>query len=112
DMILNGLKIIVDCAHGAAYHIAPNVFRELGAKVIEIGVEPNGLNINLNCGATHIELLRQHVLEYKADLGIALDGDGDRVVMIDNKGHILDGDEMLYIIVKHRVQTQSLMGGI
>lgn len=112
DMILNGLKIIVDCANGAAYHIAPNVFRELGAEVIEIGVEPNGLNINLNCGATHPELLQKWVLEQKADLGIALDGDGDRVVMVDHKGRILDGDDLLYVIVKHRSQTSELVGGV
>lgn len=112
DMILNGLKIVVDCANGAAYHIASNVFRELGAEVIEIGVEPNGLNINLNCGATHPEFLRQYVLENKADLGIALDGDGDRVVMIDHEGYILDGDELLYIIVKQRILTGLHPGGV
>lgn len=112
DMILNGLKIVVDCAHGAAYHIAPNVFRELGAEVIEIGVEPNGLNINLECGATHPALLRQQVLAEQADLGIALDGDGDRVVMIDHQGHILDGDELLYVIIKHRAMQGTLVGGI
>src|SRR5260221_9909948 len=92
DIVLNGLKIIVDCAHGAAYHIAPNVFRELGAEVIEIGVEPNGLNINNNCGATHPELLQRRVIQEQADLGIALDGDGDRVIMVDQEGNILDGD--------------------
>lgn len=112
DMILNGLKIIVDCAHGAAYHIAPNVLRELGAEVIEIGVEPNGLNINLECGATHPDLLRQYVLEQRADLGIALDGDGDRVVMIDHQGHVLDGDELLFIIVKDKTLLGSLKGGV
>lgn len=112
DMILTGLKIVVDCAHGAAYHIAPSVFRELGADVIEIGVEPDGLNINLNCGATQPEALRQKVLEEGADLGIALDGDGDRVLMIDHKGNLLDGDELLYIIVKHRKQMNMLKGGI
>ena len=112
DIILTGLKIVVDCAHGAAYHIAPNVFRELGAEVIEIGVEPNGLNINLNCGATHPEILRQQVLEQKADLGIALDGDGDRVVMVDHRGHILDGDELLYIIVKDKIRDATFKGGV
>ena len=112
DIILNGLKIVVDCAHGAAYHIAPSVFRELGADVTEIGIEPNGLNINLDCGATHPELLRQTVLDQKADLGIALDGDGDRVVMIDHQGHILDGDELLYIIIKHKNMQGTLKGGI
>lgn len=112
DIILHGLKIVVDCAHGAAYHIAPNVFCELGAEVIEMGVEPNGLNINLQCGATHTELLRQRVLAERADLGIALDGDGDRVVMIDHDGYIMDGDDLLYIIAKHRMELGNLQGGI
>lgn len=112
DISLNGLKIVVDCANGAAYHIAPNVFRELGAEVFEIGVEPNGLNINLACGATQLEVLCQTVLREKADLGIALDGDGDRVVMVDHLGKILDGDELLYIIVKHRKELGLLRGGV
>lgn len=112
DMILSGLKIVVDCSHGAAYHVAPNVFRELGADVVEIGVEPNGLNINLECGATYPDILRQQVIEQRADLGIALDGDGDRVVMVDHRGHILDGDELLYIIIKHKASRGLLKGGI
>lgn len=112
DVVLNGLRIVIDCANGATYHIAPNVFRELGADVIEIGVDPNGLNINLDCGANHPEMLRQAVLAYKADLGIALDGDGDRIVMIDQHGHILDGDELLFIIIKDRLHEQALSGGI
>jgi phosphoglucosamine mutase len=112
DISLQGLKIVVDCAHGAAYHIAPSVFLELGAEVIEIGVEPNGLNINLNCGATHPEVVREKVLEEKADLGIALDGDGDRVIMIDHTGYILDGDELLYITAKDKLQRGALKGGI
>jgi phosphoglucosamine mutase len=112
DVTLTGLKIVVDCANGAGYHIAPNVFRELGADVIEIGVEPNGLNINLECGATHPEILQQHVLEEKADLGIALDGDGDRVIMVDHEGNILDGDELIYIIAKHRQELGILDGGV
>lgn len=112
DMILTGLKIVVDCAHGAAYHIASNVFRELGAEVVEIGVEPNGLNINLDCGATQPALLRSQVLAQQADLGIALDGDGDRVVMIDHEGHVLDGDELLYIIVKDHALNGSMKGGV
>jgi phosphoglucosamine mutase len=112
DINLNGLKIVVDCANGAAYHVAPNVFRELGADVIEMGVEPNGLNINLNCGATHPSPLRELVLKEKADLGIALDGDGDRVIMIDHAGNILDGDELLYIILKHRMEFGILKGGV
>jgi phosphoglucosamine mutase len=112
DIILNGMRIVVDCANGASYHIAPNVFRELGAEVIEMGVEPNGLNINLNCGATHPDKLRQQVLANKADIGIALDGDGDRVVLIDHEGHILDGDELLYIILKHRIANGNFKGGV
>jgi len=110
--MLNGLKIVVDCANGASYHIAPNVFRELGAEVITINDEPDGLNINLECGAMHPEQLRNRVLENKADLGVALDGDGDRVVMIDHKGHILDGDDLLYIIAKHRTMAGVFKGGI
>lgn len=112
DITLAGLKLVVDCANGAAYHIAPNVFLELGAEVIAIGVEPNGLNINLHCGATHIESLREKVLQEKADLGIALDGDGDRVIMVDHLGNVVDGDELLYIIVKHQYEAGRLKGGI
>jgi phosphoglucosamine mutase len=112
DINLNGLKIVVDCANGAAYHIAPNVFRELGAEVIDLGVEPNGLNINLNCGAMHPDLLRRHVLQEKADAGIALDGDGDRLIMVDHEGRILDGDEILYAIVKHKKELGTLKGGV
>jgi phosphoglucosamine mutase len=112
NITLHGLKIVVDCAHGAAYHIAPNVFRELGAEVIEIGVEPNGLNINLECGATHPETVRQKVLEQHADVGIALDGDGDRIIMVDAEGRIRDGDELLYIIVKEKLRRGTLQGGV
>jgi len=112
DTTLNGLKIVVDCANGAAYHIAPNVFRELGAEVIEIGVEPNGLNINLQCGATQPGLLQQRVRQEKADVGIALDGDGDRVLMVDHEGNVLDGDELIYIVVKHRHELGMLKGGV
>lgn len=112
DFNLNGLKIIVDCANGAAYHIAPNVFRELGAEVLEIGVDPNGLNINLDCGATHPELLQRRVMQEQADLGIALDGDGDRVIMVDHEGNILDGDELMYVIAKHRYELGVLKGGV
>jgi len=112
DIVLNGLKIIVDCAHGAAYHIAPNVFAELGAEIVAVGVEPNGLNINHDCGAMHPEVVRQKVLDEKADLGIALDGDGDRAVLVDSKGNILDGDMLLYIIAKDKQKRQVLKGGI
>lgn len=112
DITLNGLKIVVDCANGAAYHIAPNVLLELGADVVQIGIEPNGLNINHQCGATHPEILREHVLREKADLGISLDGDGDRVIMLDHLGEILDGDELLYIIAKHKQEMGQLKGGV
>ncbi|MHB1948349.1 MAG: phosphoglucosamine mutase [Gammaproteobacteria bacterium] len=112
DITLAGLKVVVDCANGAAYHIAPNVFRELGAEVIETSVDPNGLNINLNCGAMHPEVVREQVLKQKADIGIALDGDGDRVILVDHLGNILDGDELLYIIVKHRQEVGLLKGGV
>ncbi len=90
---LSHLKIVVDCAHGATYHIAPNVFRELGATVIEIGAQPNGTNINDGCGATSMDAISKAVVEHKADLGIALDGDGDRLMMVDHTGYVLDGDE-------------------
>ena len=95
---LNDLKIVVDCAHGAAYSVGPSVFRELGAKVIAIHNEPDGLNINEGCGSTHPEKLQAAVLKHKADLGIAFDGDADRVVMVDKNGNLIDGDHILYIL--------------
>ncbi|GAB6069877.1 phosphoglucosamine mutase [Thiomicrorhabdus hydrogeniphila] len=101
---LDGFKIVLDCSHGATYHIAPHVFEELGAEVITIGVEPNGININQGCGATHLDALQLEVVKQKADLGIAFDGDGDRVMMVDENGHIVDGDLILYILA-----TQSLL---
>jgi phosphoglucosamine mutase len=97
---LSGLKLIVDCAHGATYHIAPEVFKELGAEVIVMGAEPDGLNINQNCGSTEPRLLQAAVLEHEADLGIALDGDGDRIIMVDHRGELVDGDEILFIIAR------------
>jgi phosphoglucosamine mutase len=109
---LRKLKIVVDCANGATYHIAPNVFRELGATVIEIGVEPDGLNINRDCGSTHPEQLQKVVKEQQADLGIALDGDGDRVLFVDHKGELLDGDELLFIIAYDRHSRGKLGGGV
>jgi phosphoglucosamine mutase len=112
DINFNGLKIVVDCANGAAYHIAPNVFLELGAEVVEVAAEPNGLNINLDCGATHPELLQAQVLKNKADLGIALDGDGDRIIMVDHLGNIIDGDTLLYIMAKYRQAAGTLKGGV
>ncbi|MDQ7090680.1 MAG: phosphoglucosamine mutase [Methylococcales bacterium] len=101
---LKGLNIVVDCANGATYHIAPCVFEELGANVTSIGVSPNGLNINHACGATQPQQLAKTVIEQKADLGIALDGDGDRLIMVDHKGEIVDGDELIYIIAKSRLK--------
>lgn len=109
---LSGYKIVVDCAHGATYHIAPNVFRELGAEVIEIGTSPNGTNINDQCGATSMDAIAQAVLEHKADLGIALDGDGDRLMMVDHTGHILDGDECVYVIAANDLKNGTIEGGV
>ncbi|MGR8979905.1 MAG: phosphoglucosamine mutase [Gammaproteobacteria bacterium] len=108
----NRMKIIIDCAHGATYHVAPHVFREVGAEVISIGAEPNGLNINDECGATKPYNLAQTVLAHRADLGIALDGDGDRLIMVDHKGEIVDGDEILYIIAESRLQAGQLTGPV
>ncbi len=109
---LNGLKIVVDCANGATYHVAPNVFRELGAEVVEIGSEPNGLNINHMCGATDPKKLRMAVIEHHADIGIAIDGDGDRLIMVDENGEVVDGDELLYVISVARQRKKSLKGGV
>ncbi len=108
----HGLKIVVDCAHGATYHVAPHVFSEVGAEVIAIGAEPNGLNINDNCGATKPQNLAETVLAQGADLGIALDGDGDRLIMVDHKGEIVDGDELIYIIAKSRLRANALTGPV
>ena len=109
---LSGVKMVVDCANGATYHIAPSVFSELGAEVISIGVEPNGMNINLECGATAPAALVEKVLEENADMGIAIDGDGDRLIMVDHRGDIVDGDELLYIIAKAAKQRNELQGGV
>ncbi len=109
---LAGLKVVVDCANGAGYHIAPKVFRELGAKVYEIGTEPDGLNINENCGATAPQQLQEKVIEVGADLGIALDGDGDRLILVDHKGEVVDGDEILFIIAQALHQSGELNGGV
>lgn len=112
NMNLKGLKIVVDCANGATYHIAPNVFKELGAEVIAFAVEPNGLNINFECGATNTKALSTKVLEHQADLGIAFDGDGDRVMMVDHQGQQVDGDELMYIIADFYKRQGLLKGGI
>jgi phosphoglucosamine mutase len=108
----NGMRIVIDCAHGATYHIAPHVFSEVGAEVVTIGAEPDGLNINDECGSTRPEKLAAAVLEYRADLGIAFDGDGDRVIMVDHKGEIVDGDELIYIIAKSRLKSGQLSGPV
>jgi phosphoglucosamine mutase len=112
SLSLKGMTVVVDCANGATYDVAPSVFEELGAGVVAIGVEPNGLNINRNCGSTHPERLQKTVLEHQADVGIALDGDGDRVIMVDHRGDLVDGDELLYIIAMSRMQSGSLGGGV
>lgn len=112
EFTMDGLHIVLDCAHGATYHVAPKVFRELGARVSVIGAEPDGLNINLNVGSTHLEALKQAVLEKKADLGVAFDGDGDRVLMVDRDGSEVDGDELLYIIASQRHLEGRLNGGV
>lgn len=109
---LRGMKIVLDCANGATYHVATPVFHELGAEVVAIGNHPDGLNINLNCGSTHPEGLCAAVIEHGADLGIAFDGDGDRVMMVDAHGRLLDGDQLLYIIAMHRQQRGRLQGGV
>jgi len=109
---LKGLRIVVDCAHGAGYHVAPPVFDELGADVIAVGAEPNGTNINAGVGATHPEHLRQAVLEHRADLGIALDGDGDRLLMADAEGRLYDGDQLLYVIAADYLARGALGGGV
>lgn len=110
ELDLRGLKIVVDCAHGAAYHIAPDVFHELGAEVVAIGNQPNGLNINDNVGATAPATLSAAVKEHKADLGIALDGDADRLLMVDATGRPYNGDELLYVMVKDRMATAPVEG--
>jgi phosphoglucosamine mutase len=109
---LKGMKIVVDCAHGATYHIGPSVFDELGAEVVAIGVQPNGLNINEDVGSTEPAALQRTVLEHGADFGVALDGDGDRVIMVDHKGEIVDGDELLYIIARSRLNEGHLSGAV
>ncbi|MBI1891835.1 MAG: phosphoglucosamine mutase [Burkholderiales bacterium] len=112
ELDLRGMKIVVDCAHGAAYHIAPHVFHELGAEVEAVGSHPNGLNINDGVGATHPAALSKAVLEHDADVGIALDGDADRLIMVDGSGRIYNGDELLYIMVKDRMATAPVKGAV
>lgn len=109
---LKGLRIVVDCANGATYHIAPHVLHELGAEVVAIGNAPDGFNINERCGATHTQTLADAVVAHRADVGIALDGDGDRLMMADAAGRIYDGDALVYVIARHRLQTCYMKGGV
>ena len=109
---LRGLKMVLDCAHGATYHVAPKIFSELGAEVIAIGNEPDGFNINHDVGSTHPKTIKEATLKHKADLGIAFDGDGDRVVMIDHLGNIIDGDQLLLVITRALKEKNQLKGGV
>ena len=110
NLNLRGIKIVLDCAHGATYHVAPKIFSELGAEVITLGNEPDGFNINLNVGSTNPQTIKEATLKHKADLGIAFDGDGDRVVMIDHLGHIVDGDQLVLVIARALKQNNQLKG--
>jgi phosphoglucosamine mutase len=112
ELDLRGLKLVIDCAHGAAYHIAPDVFHELGAEVVAIGNQPNGFNINDGHGATQPATLAAAVQAHHADLGIALDGDADRLLMVDAKGRIFNGDELLYVMVKDRLANGGIEGAV
>lgn len=112
ELDLRGMKIVVDCAHGAAYNIAPHVFHELGAEVIELGTKPDGFNINAGVGATAPKAMAQAVVEHKADVGIALDGDADRLIMCDASGRLYNGDELLYVMVRARMATGKVEGAV
>jgi phosphoglucosamine mutase len=112
ELSLKGMKIVVDCAHGATYHIAPNVLSELGAEVVTIGSSPNGININHKVGATSMKACAEAVLEHEADLGFALDGDGDRIMLVDHKGNVIDGDQILFIIARDALKSGRLRGGV
>lgn len=112
ELDLRGLKIVVDCANGATYHVAPPVFHELGADIVPVGIQPDGFNINLGCGSTKPQLLQKAVVEHGADIGIALDGDGDRVMMADADGQLYDGDQLVYAIAKFRQANATLKGGV
>lgn len=112
EQSLNSLKVVLDCANGATYHIAPNVFSELGAQVITMGCDPNGININEECGATDVRKLQERVVAEKADVGLAFDGDGDRIIMVDHQGNKVDGDQILYIIAREALRQGQLKGGV
>ncbi|MBM7038599.1 phosphoglucosamine mutase [Vibrio ulleungensis] len=112
ELSLAKLKIVIDCAHGATYHIAPSVFKELGAEIIAMGIEPNGTNINHEVGATDVKALQARVVEEQADLGLAFDGDGDRIIMVDHLGNKIDGDQIAYIIARDALRRGELKGGV
>lgn len=112
DLSMHGLTLVVDCANGSNYYLAPKLLTEFGANVKAIGDKPDGVNINAACGSTHPQLLQKHVCLQKADVGIAFDGDGDRLIMVDNQGTIIDGDQLLYILAKHTKQQGTLQGGV
>ena len=112
DFSLQGMKIVIDCANGAGYKSAPKILLELGAKVFTVGTAPNGLNINYKCGSTHPEIIKKNVKKYKADIGIALDGDADRVIMCDEKSKIIDGDQIIAMIAKRWKRKKILKGGV
>jgi phosphoglucosamine mutase len=109
---LDGLKVVLDCANGAAYQVAPDALWELGAEVVSIGISPNGLNINDGCGSTHPEMLQKRVVEEGADIGLALDGDADRLVVVDEKGQLVDGDQMMALIALDRLRREELSGAV
>ena len=109
---LRGMKVVLDCANGATYAVAPSVFSELGAEVVLLAADPDGMNINHGCGSTHPEVMAEKVVEVGADVGIAFDGDGDRVVMADHDGNLVDGDELLYVIARHTARDGRLKGGV
>ena len=112
DVSFEALRVVIDCANGACYKVTPEIFRELGAEVITIGTEPDGFNINQECGSTHPERVKEEVIKQRADYGIALDGDGDRVVLIDRKGNILDGDDIMYILAYANPNRSGPWSGI
>jgi len=112
EVNFEGVKVVLDCGNGATYQVAPSVFQELGAEIIVLGANPNGYNINLDCGSTYPQHLQEAVVKNGADLGIAFDGDGDRVVMVDHLGNLVDGDELIYIITKFRHEMQIQKGGV
>ncbi|MCF6775540.1 phosphoglucosamine mutase [Thiotrichales bacterium 19X7-9] len=112
SVMLKGVKIVLDCANGAAYHVAPSVFRELGAQVIVIADTPNGLNINDHCGAVYPQAMIERVLKEKADIGIALDGDADRLILSDSQGRLIDGDEVIYLLAVQAKKSNQLQGGV